>query len=118
MAYIRNKISLAAVKKAEPEIIYFGVNTCWWTHDPRHLCTHPENGLPCDPRGGMLMQSDKPSDFFRHAEANPNHYGKHGLKAFMAAHHLNCVVSREDARGTCLATWEEYNNLLDEQVRS
>ena len=51
--------------------------------------------------------------FIGGAEARPEHYGKHGLAAFMAAHNDNCVVSGQGSRQTCLRTWDEYNDLLD-----
>lgn len=95
-------------------MIFYSVVTCWWTHNERHLCRHPDSGLPCDPRGGVLLQTDKPGEFLQAAKDNPEHYGKHGLRAFMAAHHLNCVVSETDMRSSCLRTWEEYNELINE----
>ena len=113
MPHIRQQITLAQVIDAEPDTIYYGVNTCWWTHREEDLrAKGGENGLPCDPRGGMLMMA-KGRDFLEAAIENRAHYGKYGLDALMAAHNDNCIVAPFDARNTCLETWQEYNDLLD-----
>ena len=114
-AYITKRVSLQDVRDAKPKMIYYGALTCWWTHDPYDLC-HLTNGLPCDPRGGVLMQTDDIEGFLRSAEANPAHYGRHGLDAFMASHHKNCLVSLADVRSTCFETWDAYNDAIDETV--
>ena len=62
----------------------------------------------------MLMMGDAGA-FLQAAEENPSLYGKHGLAAFMAAHNDNTVVSEQDSRQTCLRTWDEYNDLLDQR---
>ena len=146
---IINRITLEDVRRASPEMIYYAVHTCWWTHDPSHLSQTPETSeaevrriadtfrlnsstpdapienflerarqatshrLPCDPRGSVLFQTDNVEGFLSAAESNAAHYGRHGLRAFMAAHHLNCVVSLEDLRSTSGRTWDEYNDALD-----
>jgi hypothetical protein len=112
MAVIVERITMADVRNCKPEMIFYGAVTPWWTHDPNHLCFLP-NGLPCDPRGGVLMQTDKVESFLSRAEAEPSFYGKHGLRTFMAAHHDNCQVSDTDTRRTCLTDWNEYNKALD-----
>ena len=111
MAHIRKMITLEQVKDANPSIIYYGVKTCWWTHRAQDLRVLP-NGLPCDPRGGVLMQGDA-KGFLANAERQAPHYGRHGIEAFMAAHNDNCVVSPTDTRPTCLQSWDAYNDLLD-----
>lgn len=120
MAWIVERISLAEVKAhltssgRQRPMIYYAVGTCWWSHIPETLYRHPENGLPCDPRGSVLLQTDAPLAWIEQAEANPEHYGRHGLRAFMAAHALNCQRGPEDHRPWSLGTWEAYNDLLDE----
>ena len=111
--YFTNAITLEQVREAKPEMIFYGALTCWWTHDPAHL-GRLDNGIPCDPRGGVLMQTHKPEEFLMSAEEHPEHYGKHGLEAFMASHHLNCVLSAFDHTPTCFEGWDEYNRILDE----
>lgn len=115
MAHIRKVTTLERIKQAAPELIWYSVNTCWWTHRQTDLREHPNGGLPCDPRGGMLMMTTA-NEFLTAAEANPSHYGKHGLEALIAAHNDNCVMSFRDYRKTCLRTWDEYNELLDFQA--
>ena len=112
MSHIRKQTPLEEIKAAAPETIWYSVNTCWWTHRQTDLRRSPNHDLPCDPQGGMLMVGPA-NDFLAAAEANPDHYGKHGLDAFIAAHHDNCVVSPDDSRNTCMRTWQEYNDLLD-----
>ena len=92
--------------------IFYGALTCWWTHDNAHL-GKLETGIPCDPRGGVLLQTDDVRGFLQEAKDNTERYGKHGLRAFMAAHHDNCQVSETDERRTCMRTWDEYNDALD-----
>jgi hypothetical protein len=124
------RINLVAVREAKPAKIYYGANTCWWTHDPEHVrqtraafaVLHPDvpaaNHLPCDPRGGVLFETDDVEGFLAAAEEKPEHYGHHGLAAFMAAHHLNCVRSRSDPRSWCFREWDDYSRLLDEALVS
>lgn len=107
-------------------VVYYGANTCWWTCDPVDLYTRkydglrvngqaiPEGRLPCDPRGGMLLEAHDVNLFFNEAVHNVSHYGKHGIRAFLAAYHGNVVVSETDTRPTCFSQWHDYNRLLDE----
>lgn len=127
-------IALVNVRAAKPAKIYYGANTCWWTHRASDLrSTRPATmtiggravkvgPLPCDPRGGMLLETDDVEGFLRAAEKaaeqTPCPYGKHRLLAFMAAHNDNCVVSATDHRNTCFASWDDYNRLLDEADRA
>lgn len=110
--YILTTVTLEQIKAAKPAKIYYGVNTCWWTHRPEDLCRHPETGLPCDPRGGMLMETSGVNGFLLEAERDTSRYGKFGLRAFIAAHHGNCVVSPDDRRSTCFASWREYQDAI------
>lgn len=109
---IRERITLQDVRNAKPEMIFYGALTPWWTHDRNDLCLLP-SGIPCDPLGGVLMQTDKVEEFLEAAEKNPGHYGRHGLRAFMAAHNDNCVLSHQDPRPACFRSWEQYNDALD-----
>ena len=111
---IVKKITLEEVRAAKPEMIYYGAATCWWTHDPAHLDILPD-GIPCDPRGGILFETDKVEDFLKQAEANSEYYGKHGMDAFIAAHHLNCIVRDGPNKGrpSCDVSWDAYNEAID-----
>ena len=117
MPYIINRITLEDIKQSMPETIWYSFATCWWTHRSVDICTHPKNDLPCDPRGGMLLQTSA-ANFLTSAESDPSYYGKHGLDALMAAHNDNCVVSHNDNRSTCLKLWDEYNDLIDQQINA
>jgi hypothetical protein len=116
IGFFTGAITIENVREASPERIYYGAQTCWWTHDPAHLCKEPSTGLPCDPRGGMLLQTDDVEGFLKAAESNPTNYGKHGIVAFMAAHHLNTTVGPSDVRSTCFTSWDDYNRILDDHV--
>lgn len=108
------KITIEEIRQAKPKTIYYAVHTCWWTHDPTHLSKTPDSyGLPCDPRGSVLMMTDDVEGFLKAAENSSFHYGKHGLRAFMASHHLNCIESLISMRPWCEPTWQEYNNAID-----
>ena len=48
-------VTLGDVWAAKPRIIFHSVATCWWTHRRGDLCTRQESRLPCDPRGGVLV---------------------------------------------------------------
>jgi hypothetical protein len=110
---IRNRVTLEDVRAARPAMIFYGANTCWWTHDPNHLGRLPDSGLPCDPRGGVLFQTDDVEGFLRAAEEAPDHYGRHGLQAFVAAHHENCTMGDDDPTPWAFPTWDEYNDAID-----
>lgn len=156
---ICENVLLEDVRAARPTAIYYGANTCWWTHDPSHLRTTGVTeedvmrsarnfransstkdaplgpfierarkahgrGLPCDPTGGMLFQTDEVEKFLAEAERNVEHYGPHGLRAFMAAHHSNCfavdpgsvatpVIIRNELKHFASPDWLTYNEALD-----
>lgn len=120
----RPVITLAQIRAAKPKAIYYGARTCWWTHDPAHLHSRPAPtppggsppdiaGLPCDPAGGVLFETDNVDGFLSSAEENPTRYGKHGILAFIAAHNSNCRMSTKDARPVAYSTWDAYNLMID-----
>jgi hypothetical protein len=95
--------------------ICYAISTCWWCF----LAYHPgykQGSLPCDPRGSMLMQAPA-KRFVENAKQNAEHYGKHGLLAFMAAYHGN-VVTEEFNLPTSLQSWKEYNDLIDKWIEA
>ena len=110
-------ITLEQIVALAPPMIFYSALTCWWTHDRLHLQRHPVSKLPCDPRGAPLYETKHVMEFFRQArlKAREGVYGKHGLDAFVAAHHLNCLTSEADRRATCFTTWKDYNDLIDRQ---
>lgn len=95
-------------------LVVFGMHSPWWKVGvPRWRI--PGTSIPCDPRGGMLMQSHGLRNFLNDAKTNPAYYGRHGLVAFMAAHDRNLCL--RDGRTTCLQSWDQYNELLDHDLR-
>lgn len=106
-------ITLEQVIRAKPAMIYYAVHTCWWTHDPAHVRTRGKEKLPCCPRGSMLLQTEDVRGFIKAARRAPEQYGRHGLRAFVAAHHLNCVTGFTTMRPTSAPDWSAYNEALD-----
>jgi hypothetical protein len=144
---IKENITIEDVRDAKPEMIFYGANTCWWTHDPNHLTVARGNedeirrsaemfransstpdapldeylerarkahgrGIPTDPRGGVLFQTEDIEGFLQAAIDNQTAYGKHGLRAFIAAHNDNCFLP--NGRNWCSENWDEYNTAIDE----
>lgn len=100
-------------------MIFYGANTPWWTTNECDLYeTKGGHHLPCDPRGGMLFQTDKVDDFLKAAESSPEHYGKYGLRVFLLAYH-GCVVAKKENGElwpTCLDNWALYEELIDKNA--
>lgn len=93
----------------------YAVSSPWWSLWDDDWMPYRNGGLPCDPRGSMLMQGDA-AKFLVSADANPEHYGRHGIAALVAAFHSNVEVLTRDGRGwrpTSLDSWDDYNALLD-----
>jgi hypothetical protein len=106
------QINWSTVKKMSDEIpkarVVYGFSTCWWKiGDP----CYQKNGLPCDPRGGVLMETTL-ADFIESAERDTEKFGKHGLRTFMAAYHGN-LVTADNGWPTCFEKWEQYDELVD-----
>ncbi len=89
-------------------LVCYAINTCWWCLLKDN--SYKNEGFPCDPRGSMLMQASI-GKFIENAKSNPEHYGKHGLKTFMAAYEGNVLT--DDGQPTSLTDWRAYNNLID-----
>lgn len=111
---IDHEVTLPEVAKMAEKtgMIYYGALTPWWSAE---LPGYRTGGVPCDPRGGVLFETDSPDGFLHTARTSVMHYGKHGLRAFLLAYH-GCVVvdgGEKDGYPTCLKNWDEYNNLID-----
>lgn len=72
----------------------------------QHLDSHRNHRTPLDPSGSPLMQTNDLAGWVNKAEANPGHFGRHGLKALMKTHHHNC-------KGWCPQSWAAVNAYLD-----
>lgn len=103
--------TIADVRAAHTQIIYYGALTCWWSDEPTPYRTRGKYQLPCDPRGGVLMETRNVEGFLKDAEANPEYYGRHGLAAFELALHGNVLA--DNGLPTCFEGWDQYNDLLD-----
>jgi hypothetical protein len=119
--FIDHEITLHEVRKIarRNRMIYYGANTPWWTANDKDM-VYRSGQLPCDPRGGMLFQTDDVEGFLVAASKpeNAQHYGKHGIRVFMLAYH-GCVVAKTPegkVLPTCLNSWEQYSELLDRKI--
>ena len=113
MCKLANVASLELIKmlaKKSGRLVY-GFQTCWWKIG-NPVYTHPDCSLPCGPRKEMLQETDNPLGFIEQAEKNPEHYGKHGLRAFVAAYHGNLVAPNRCP--TSFDSWNKYNDVIDE----
>lgn len=75
----------------------------------REMANKSITTIPLDPSGSPLFQIDEPTkimEWITVAEQKPEHFGKHGLNAFMKSHHQNC--------SKCYSKWEHYNNVIDQ----
>lgn len=110
--------SLEDVRASKATTVWYSARTCWWTTDPRHLEDvramrgDSVESIPTDPSGSPLLTTDDVDGFLKAALAQPEHYGHHGIDAFMLAYHGNVVSPTGQPR--CAAGWESYNALLDE----
>lgn len=118
---MKDQLTIEDIRAANPKTIFYGSRTAWWTHDPEDLHTTkplPESfspkgakngfggGMPCGASGEMLYEMHEPEKWLKAAESKPGHFGKHGIKAFMASHAQNC-------NGVFSPNWNDYNNMLD-----
>lgn len=112
---LTNKFTLEELKimaRYVPRLVY-AAQTCWWKiGNSVYRKDNQVDGLPCGPRGEMLLETNKPLNFIEQAEKNPDHYGKHGLDAFVAAYHENVVT--DEGIPTSFEGWHRYNELIDE----
>lgn len=112
-------VSLEDVLNTPADNVYYSVGTCWWTTDPEHLTDIRKlrgdsvGSIPTDPAGAPLLMTDDVIGFLKDAQSHPEHYGRHGINAFMLAYHGNIVSPEGLPR--CSAQWDSYNDLLDEQ---
>ena len=99
-------------------MIYYAMQTCWWGHSAQHIGALPSSnpefgGMPCDPRGAVLMQTDTWRNFLttsreKHEAESP----RFGLARFMAGHHLNAF--NEGGAHWSANRWIEYEAALQQ----
>lgn len=101
-------------------MIYYGTRTCWWGHASAHLGALPSTrgyeefgGLPCDPRGGVLLQTDNWRSWLVKSRAGHDKDSPaFGIARFMAAHHLNAFNER--GAHWAVPGWPAYEQALRE----
>jgi hypothetical protein len=111
---IIKKTSLEEAKTLAGEYGYliYGAQSCWWAVGPPRYKS-PITGIPVDPIGGVLFETNDPMGFIEAAEKAPDHYGENGLDAFVAAYHGNLVTDR--GIPTAFRSWDKYNDILNKQ---
>lgn len=98
-------------------MIYYGMNTCWWGHDSDHLGFLPTpfsgslGGLPCDPRGGVLLQTENWRHWLSASRAKHQAESRFGLARLMAAHHTNSFLNT--GMRWCEPSWDRYDEALE-----
>lgn len=114
---IRESVTFEEVY-GEATTIWYSAGTCWWTHRPEDvreatiLSGKKGSQIPLDPFGSPLFYAEgKAKDFLDSARQNLDHYGRHGLRAFMAAHHRN--VFDGAGKPTASKSWDDYNSAID-----
>jgi len=101
---------LTFANKHPEALVCYSTRSPWWcllSEIPYRLWPY---GIPCDPKGNVLLQAAIKS-FIDAAMSKPGHYGKHSFEAFMAAYHMN--LTNDDGSPAVLANWDEYNAALD-----
>lgn len=79
-----------------------------YVKDPQLLLKHT---IPTDPIGHIITEDNFPERFITQSVMNPYFFGKHGLKAFMQAHHQN-------TKDFFSNKWKAYNDYMDKRYGS
>lgn len=109
---LHEKVTLAdlrelATRKPEARVVW-STRSCWWcVWDLTPTPYAAEGGIPTDPFGAVLLECHDLAGFLDRAEADPDHYGKHGLTALMASYHGNLTTS--DGEPVAFTGWIGYN---------
>jgi hypothetical protein len=90
--------------------IYYSGKSCWWSHQRGHALAGGA-GMIC-PAGGQIFMEKDWRGWLESARENPAHYGQHGMRALLAAHHAN-VRSAKNGGFYAAKTWRPYNEAID-----
>ena len=115
MPHILHKTIIRDVIRTNPRVAYVAEEGCWWTTREEDIYTDPTTGVACDPRRSRIAAVPW-GPFLYRAQSNPAAFGKHGLDAFIAAYHGNCIVNIIDPRPTALDIWQQYNDAMDRMI--
>lgn len=69
------------------------------------ISSNQSKGLPCDPVGFPIKKMNY-NTWLEQSLSNPEHFGKHGLNAFVFTHHQNCKSFFSNK-------WDSYNDYID-----
>jgi len=114
--YYIERVTIEDVRAAKPKGIYYSMVSMWWTH-LENARGRTGLGIRCDPAANELMYTEDVEGFLTSAEESSDTYGKHGLRAFMAAHSSNTSWSVDNPLQWCSSDWDDYNRLIDEADR-
>ena len=111
--YVEKEPTMFESFRPASNMCFYAARTTWWTTDAEDLYSLP-TGLPCDPRGSVLLQGETVTFLSTAMEDAGRRYGKHGLRAFMATHHGVIVIERDGVPVPwSVQSWDEVNRLLD-----
>lgn len=111
-----DEVNEETIKNDKPAKIYYSSRTCWWTHRPEDLLP---GTVPLDARGAPLFETDDVAGFMEAALSHPEHYGKHGLRAFWLSHAGNLrIIDQGVTKQWAFVGWQEYNDLIDKENES
>jgi hypothetical protein len=86
-----NKITtIPEVLALKPPMIYYAMNTVWWTHDPKDM--RKDQKIPLDFFGSPLLQTAQVEQFADlEAIKVCGQYGKYPITVFTMAHAKNLI---------------------------
>ena len=119
---------MSDIRRGASTKIYFSAKSLWWTHLKSDLIEATERGHAyklaiakregrgvyvraegeTDPLGEPVKVFPKPGLWMKNSSKQAGSFGKHGLRAFMKAHHQNTSTYFSNK-------WADYNNLIDQE---
>lgn len=119
LVHVDRIITLAQIERqlfehGKAGAVYYSNKSCWWTHHRGHTWVEVpgQPSVQRCPAGGLIFMERDWEGWLEAAKDNPAHYGRHGLNAFVAAHHANCRRGG-DGKPFASARWGDYNDALD-----
>lgn len=118
---------IADIKNGKSQNIYLCSKSLWWTHLESDAIDAHFSGLEFvknknifkiinnnvtefySPIGEPIIKNNNALKFMMQTQMRPQHCGKHGLNAFMKAHHQNNSKH-------FFNKWQRYNDLIDKEL--
>jgi hypothetical protein len=94
--------------------VYYSLGSCWWSHQRGHALATGA-AMRC-PVGGQIVMEKDWRGWLEAARENPGYYGKHGLRALLAAHHAN-VRDSQSGGFYAARNWGPYNAAIDAMLQ-